>query len=69
MIAAAFKVLPEDGALVQFTYGPRAPVSRAIARGLDIVGERAHWVLDNLPPAAVWQYRRRAALPELKHSA
>jgi phosphatidylethanolamine/phosphatidyl-N-methylethanolamine N-methyltransferase len=69
VIAAAFKVLPEDGALVQFTYGPRAPVSRAIARGLDIVGERADWVLDNLPPAAVWHYRRRAALPELKRSA
>ena len=69
VIAAAFKVLPEDGALVQFTYGPRAPVSRAIARGLDIVGERADWVLDNLPPATVWHYRRRAALPELKRSA
>lgn len=69
VIAAAFKVLPDDGALVQFTYGPRAPVSRAIAHGLEIVGERAHWVLDNLPPAAVWHYRRSTALPELRRSA
>ncbi len=69
VIAAAFAALPEDGALIQFTYGPRAPVSRAIAQGLEIVGERDHWVLDNLPPAAVWQYRRRADLPELKRSA
>lgn len=69
IIAQAFSVLAEDGVFVQFTYGPRPPVSRSIASGLDIVGDRSNWVLDNLPPAAVWQYRRRPDLPEIARSA
>jgi phosphatidylethanolamine/phosphatidyl-N-methylethanolamine N-methyltransferase len=60
IVAQAFDVLADDGVLIQFTYGPKAPVSRSVASGLDIAGDRSHWVLDNLPPAAVWQYRRRA---------
>jgi len=47
--------------VVQFTYGPLSPVSRSISRDLDIVGARVDWVLDNVPPASVWNYRRRAA--------
>jgi len=69
ILAQAFSVLAEDGAFVQFTYGPRPPVSRTIAAGLDIVGDRSHWVLDNLPPAAVWQYRRRVEMPAMACSA
>jgi phosphatidylethanolamine/phosphatidyl-N-methylethanolamine N-methyltransferase len=60
IVAQAFSVLADDGVLIQFTYGPKAPVSRSVAGGLDIIGDRTHWVLDNLPPAAVWQYRRRS---------
>ena len=69
IVAQAFSVLAEDGSFVQFTYGPRSPVSRSIASGLDIVGGRSHWVLDNLPPAAVWQYRRRGEMPAIACSA
>lgn len=69
IVAQAFSVLAEDGCFVQFTYGPRPPVSRSIAAGLGIVGDRSHWVLDNLPPAAVWQYRRCGAVPEMVRSA
>jgi phosphatidylethanolamine/phosphatidyl-N-methylethanolamine N-methyltransferase len=61
IVAQAFAVLARDGVLIQFTYGPKAPVSRPIATALGILGERSHWVLDNLPPAAVWRYRRLAA--------
>jgi phosphatidylethanolamine/phosphatidyl-N-methylethanolamine N-methyltransferase len=60
IVAQAFDVLADDGVLIQFTYGPKAPISRSVASRLDIAGDRSHWVLDNLPPAAVWQYRRRA---------
>ena len=59
VITQAFKVLPADGTMVQFTYGPLSPVSRSLAERLDIVGERVDWVLDNVPPASVWSYHRR----------
>lgn len=61
IIAQAFLILEPDGIVVQFTYGPLSPVSRSISRDLDIVGARVDWVLDNVPPASVWNYRRRAA--------
>lgn len=57
-----FSVLPYDGYLIQFTYLPRPPVHRRIAAKLDLMAIRTTWVLDNVPPAAVWVYRRRAAL-------
>jgi phosphatidylethanolamine/phosphatidyl-N-methylethanolamine N-methyltransferase len=69
IVAQAFKVLADDGVLIQFTYGPKAPVSRSVADGLHIAGDRSHWVLDNLPPAAVWQYRRRAETPTMAGAA
>jgi phosphatidylethanolamine/phosphatidyl-N-methylethanolamine N-methyltransferase len=61
IIRQAFMILPPKGVMVQFTYGPLSPVSRSVSRCLDIVGDRADWVLDNVPPASVWSYRRRAA--------
>ncbi|MDH3472899.1 MAG: hypothetical protein OEM59_04335 [Rhodospirillales bacterium] len=61
IITQAFMILPPNGVMVQFTYGPLSPVSRSVSRCLDIVGDRADWVLDNVPPASVWSYRRRAA--------
>lgn len=65
IMSQVFAVLPEDGVYVQFTYGPRAPISRPIATALDLLGDRSHWVLDNIPPAAVWHYQRREALAPL----
>ena len=69
IVAQAFSVLTKAGVLIQFTYGPKAPVSRSITTALGIIGERSHWVLDNLPPAAVWRYRRLAAVPEIEKVA
>jgi phosphatidylethanolamine/phosphatidyl-N-methylethanolamine N-methyltransferase len=60
IITQAFMVLQPKGVMVQFTYGPLSPVSRPLGRHLDIVGERADWVLGNIPPASVWNYHRRA---------
>ena len=61
IIAQAFLLLPPQGIMVQFTYSPLSPISRGTARSLGIVGKRADWVLDNVPPASVWTFRHRAA--------
>jgi len=61
VITQAFAILGPQGVLVQFTYGPLSPISRSTGRALDIVGDRADWVIDNVPPASVWNYRRRTA--------
>ncbi len=68
IIAQAFSVLPNDGILVQFTYGPAPPVSHSLTKDLDILGDRSSWVLDNLPPATVWRYRR-ASFHGARHGA
>ncbi len=61
IISEAMAVLGEDGCFVQFTYGPASPVSRRISNRLGLQGSRASWVMDNIPPAAVWRYRQPAA--------
>lgn len=52
--------LGPDGAFVQFTYAPFAPVPRAAYAALGWSGRRVVRVPWNLPPAAVWVYTRRA---------
>jgi len=64
IVAGAFSVLPPEGEFLQFTYGPVSPVSRRTRASLGIAGQRSDWVLYNLPPAAVWRFRRDpAAMP------
>ncbi|MEE2969119.1 MAG: methyltransferase domain-containing protein [Pseudomonadota bacterium] len=53
-----FAIMPPGGVMVQFTYGSVAPLPRSVARQSGIAGERAGWVLRNLPPAAIWRYSR-----------
>lgn len=59
ILDSAFSVLADDGELLQFTYGPASPVSRNIRASLGIEGKVSGWTLWNLPPAAVWRYRRK----------
>ena len=61
VITQAFAILQPRGNMVQFTYGPTSPVPRDLGGCLDILGNRVDWVLQNVPPASVWTYRRRAA--------
>ncbi len=56
-------VLAPGGVLVQYTYGPAEPVPSGLRAELGLTGERTHWVLVNLPPAAVWRYRRAGSAP------
>jgi phosphatidylethanolamine/phosphatidyl-N-methylethanolamine N-methyltransferase len=48
----------EEGKIVQFTYGPRSPISDYTAREYGLVGRRVKTVLCNLPPAHVWVYEK-----------
>ncbi len=61
ILAAVFQHhLREDGALYQFTYGPRCPIPRSILHAYGLEAIRVGRVLLNLPPAAVYQVRRSA---------
>jgi phosphatidylethanolamine/phosphatidyl-N-methylethanolamine N-methyltransferase len=69
VVSQAAEVLAPGGVLVQYTYGPAEPVSADLRAELGLVGERTNWVLANLPPAAVWRYRRRESASGLSHAA
>ena len=58
ILEAAFGCLRPGGVLVQFTYGPAAPVADAVARELGLQVRRGDFVLRNLPPATVYVYAR-----------
>jgi phosphatidylethanolamine/phosphatidyl-N-methylethanolamine N-methyltransferase len=55
LIEAAVAALAPGAPLIQFTYGPQAPV-RAMPGKFDV--RRGRRVLFNLPPATVWVYSR-----------
>lgn len=61
ILAAAFQCLRADGAFVQFTYGPAAPVADSVARQLSLRVRRGEFVLRNVPPATVYVYTREPA--------
>lgn len=48
----------ETGKIIQFTYGPKSPISRHMLRRHHFFGRRMRTVLANVPPAHVWVYRR-----------
>lgn len=58
ILEAIFARLAGDGALYQFTYGPRAPLGRGSLAALGLVAEPAGRVWRNLPPASVYRIRR-----------
>jgi|AP95_1055475.scaffolds.fasta_scaffold60807_2 phosphatidylethanolamine/phosphatidyl-N-methylethanolamine N-methyltransferase len=65
VLAQIADILHSEGMLIQYTYGPAAPVPPVLGAELGLVGERTNWVLANLPPAAVWRYRRSCSVPRL----
>ena len=58
ILEAAFGCLRPGGVLVQFTYGPLAPVADAVAAELGLTVRRGEFVLRNMPPATVYVYAR-----------
>jgi phospholipid N-methyltransferase len=59
ILKSAFEHLRPDGAFYQFTYGVRSPVPRAMLERLGLEATRIGWTIANVPPAAVYRFRRR----------
>lgn len=58
IVTGIFEALPRGAALVQFTYGPKPPVPRALRERLHLEGSRGKRIWRNVPPAVVWAFRR-----------
>ncbi len=58
ILRAAFQVLAPGGVFIQFTYGRKSSVPEPLCRRLGLVARRVTWIVSNVPPAAVWEYRR-----------
>ncbi len=58
IVCAAFACLPNDGVLVQFTYGPKCPVPQHTLNRLGLKARRVDFTLMNLPPASVYVLQR-----------
>lgn len=55
------RVIGDDGVIVQFTYGPKSPITPKQMRALQLQGKRMKLVIGNVPPAHVWVYQRATA--------
>jgi phosphatidylethanolamine/phosphatidyl-N-methylethanolamine N-methyltransferase len=58
IVQGIFEALPRGGALIQFTYGPKPPVPRALRDRLQLVATAGRRIWRNVPPAVVWTFRR-----------
>jgi len=61
ILHAAFAALKPDGFFVQFTYGPKPPLSEEVRLSLGLRAAAGTRVWGNVPPARVYVYRRTAA--------
>lgn len=61
IVGGVFEALPRGGAVVQFTYGPKPPIPRALRQRLHLVGAHGKRIWRNVPPAVVWTFTRPAA--------
>ncbi|MCK3778121.1 phospholipid methyltransferase [Ensifer sesbaniae] len=61
ILEGAFGHLRPNGAFYQFTYGPRCPVSRPLLDRLGLKATQIGGTWANVPPAAVYRFRRRPA--------
>ncbi len=58
ILSAVLEVLRPGGKLIQFTYGPRPPVSPEVMHSLDLGWKMRGRVWANLPPATVYEFHR-----------
>jgi len=61
ILQGTFSVLKQEGRFIQFTYGPKPPVSQEVLTSLGLKVRRAGFALWNLPPATVYVLTRTAA--------
>ena len=58
IVEGAFRLMQPGGVFVQFTYGWRPPLDRAILKSLGLEWTVSPWVLRNVPPARVYRFRQ-----------
>lgn len=58
VISQSFEVLPRSGFVLQYSYSPITPIP---AERLGLDAELVRYVIRNVPPAAVWRFRRRTS--------
>ena len=58
LVRVAFRVLCDDGSLVQYSYGLPSPLP---CDSLGLTAQRVAFAAANLPPATVWRYSRAPA--------
>lgn len=63
IVAAAFRALRPGGAMLQFTYASRCPISPQVLRSLGLRAERLGGTLVNLPPASVYRLSQASGAP------
>ena len=51
-----FNTLTPDSPLIQYTYGPRSPVPKAILERYERRAKRVETIIRNIPPATVWTF-------------
>lgn len=59
ILQAAYDILAPDGVYVQFTYGPRPPVSAEVLQAVGFTATAGSKVWANLPPARVYYFRKK----------
>lgn len=55
IVDAIFRVLPEDGRFILYTYSLTSPINM---KALGLKGTRLGWTPHNIPPASVWGYTK-----------
>lgn len=63
ILLGSFQAMLEDGAFIQFTYGPKSPVPERLARRLGLTGRIVGRIWLNMPPAAIWRFVASARVP------
>jgi len=58
ILDAAFSILTPEGRYIQFTYGPKSPVSRDLLAEMGLSVRRGGFAWWNVPPASVYVYTR-----------
>jgi phospholipid N-methyltransferase len=59
ILAEAFALLADDGAMYQFTYSTKCPVRAGLLEELGLVSEETGFTWRNFPPARVFRFSRR----------
>ncbi len=54
ILSRAFQLLDDEGVFIQFTYGPKCPVSTSTLKHQKLVSRRSGFALKNFPPASVF---------------